>query len=415
VLAFGLWPCPISLYTTRIYALAEFLRLITEKFLDPFLNDESRLIIKTVEAFCSANLGDSKLLSIDKTDEIPTDIIQAAKRLNLFGLRVPSEFGGVGTDLLTASIVLETIASYSLAVSVYFDQTLFVEPLAWFGTLQQKQKYLSAIARDGYATTSAMTEDTAGTDILGIGTKAERRGSRWVLNGSKTFITLGDQAEFFVIFAKTQPGRTRQSLSAFVAEKNSHGLRIGKRIDKVGQRGTHVNELYIENLELGDDDILGNMGDGYQIAMDSYEVGRIIVAAQALGLAEGMLKKSAWYASNRSAFEQKISKFQLIQGYLAEMGTLIEASRGLVYRAAISHDRNRPSELPSIAKYFATETSTEVAHMAIRIHGALGIASETGVERGLRDSVLQEIYEGTNEVQKLIIGRYVTNKYGQKQ
>lgn len=389
--------------------------MITEKFLDPFLNDESRLVIKTVEAFCSANFGDSKLLSIEKTDEIPTDIIQAAKRLNLFGLRVPSEFGGVGGDLLTASIVLETIASYSLAVSVYFDQTLFVEPLAQFGTLQQKQRYLSAIARDGYATTSAMTEDIAGTDILGIGTKAERRGSRWVLNGSKTFITLGDQAEFFIIFAKTQPGRTRQSLSAFVAEKNLPGLRIGKRIDKMGQRGAHVNELYLENLELGDEDILGNVGDGYQIAICSYEVGRIIVAAQALGLAEGMLRKSAWYASNRSAFEQKISKFQLIQGYLAEMGTLIEASRGLAYRAAICHDRSRPSELPSIAKYFATEASTKVAHMAIRIHGALGIATETGVERGLRDSVLQEIYEGTNEIQKLIIGRYVTNKYVQKQ
>jgi alkylation response protein AidB-like acyl-CoA dehydrogenase len=371
-------------------------------------------MIRTVEAFCAANLEDRKLMTIEKTDEMPTDIIQAAKRLNLFGLRVPSEFGGVGADLLTASIVLETIASYSLPVSVYFDQTLFVEPLAWFGTLQQKQRYLSAVAREGYATTSAMTEDIAGTDILGIGTKAERRENRWVLNGRKTFITLGDQAEFFIIFAKTQPGRTRQSLSAFLAEKDLPGLTIGNRIEKMGQRGAHANELHIENLELGDENILGNVGDGYQIALDSYEVGRIIVASQALGLAEGMLTRSAWYASNRSAFEQKISKFQLIQEYLAEMGTLVEAARGLTYRAAISHDRTKPTELPSIAKYFATEASTQVAHMAIRIHGALGVAAEIGVERGLRDSVLQEIYEGTNEIQKLIIGRYVTNKYSQK-
>jgi len=352
---------------------------------------------------------------IEKTDEIPVGIVEAAKRLNLFGLRIPPEFSGVGADLLTASIVLETIASYSLAASVYFDETLFVEPVARFGTLQQKQKYLSAIARDGLTTTSAMTEDIAGTDTLGIRTKAERRGGGWVLNGSKTFITLGDQAKFFIIFAKTQPGRTRQSLSAFLAERNSPGLKIGKRIDKMGQRGTHVNELYIENLEVADEDVLGNVGDGYKIAIDSYEFGRIIVAAQALGLAEGMLRKSAWYASNRSAFEQKISKFQLIQEYLAEMGTLIEASRGLTYRAAICFDPDSPSELPSIAKYFATEASTKVAHMAIRIHGALGIATEVGVERGLRDSILQEIYEGTNEIQKLIIGRSVTQKYGQKQ
>jgi acyl-CoA dehydrogenase len=372
-------------------------------------------MIRTVDAFCSANLQDRNLMSIEKTDEIPTDIITAAKRLNLFGLRVPSEFGGVEADLLTASIVFETIASYSLPVSVYFDQTLFVEPVAWFGNLQQKQKYLSAVARDGYATTSAMTEDIAGTDILGIGTKAERRGSRWVLNGSKTFITLGDQAEFFLIFAKTQPGRTRESLTAFLAQKDLPGFRIGKRIEKMGQRGAHANELYIENLELEDENVLGNVGDGYQIALDSYEVGRIIVASQAVGLAEGMLRKSAWYASNRSAFEQKISKFQLIQEYLAEMGTLIEAARGLTYRAAISHDRTKPTELPSIAKYFATEASTKVAHMAIRIHGALGTAIDTGVERGLRDSILQEVYEGTNEIQKLIIGRYVTNKYSQKQ
>jgi len=203
-------------------------------------------------------------------------------------------------------------------------------------------------------------------------------------------------------------------LTAFLARKNMPGLRIGKRIEKMGQRGAHVNELHIENLELENENILGNVGNGYQIALDSYEVGRIAIASQALGLAEGMLRKSAWYASNRSAFEQKISKFQLIQAYLAEMDTLIEASRGLTYRAAIAHDRTKPSELPSIAKYFATEASTKVAHMAIRIHGALGIASEVGVERGLRDSVLQEIYEGTNEIQKLIIGRFVSNKYGQK-
>ncbi len=378
------------------------------------MNDESRLMIKTVDAFCAANLRDTDLTTIEKTDDIPDDIIQAGKTLNLFGLRVPSEFGGVGADLLTASIVLETIASYSLPVSVYFDETLFVEPLAWYGTAEQKQEYLSSIARDGYATTSAMTEDIAGTDVLGIGTKAERHDNHWILNGSKTFITLGDQAEFFIIFAKTQPGRTKQSLTAFLARKNMPGLRIGKRIEKMGQRGAHVNELHIENLELENENILGNVGNGYQIALDSYEVGRIAIASQALGLAEGMLRKSAWYASNRSAFEQKISKFQLIQAYLAEMDTLIEASRGLTYRAAIAHDRTKPSELPSIAKYFATEASTKVAHMAIRIHGALGIASEVGVERGLRDSVLQEIYEGTNEIQKLIIGRFVSNKYGQK-
>jgi acyl-CoA dehydrogenase len=384
-----------------------------EKTLEPFLNDESRIVIETVEAFCSTNLEDSKLLTIEKTDEIPLDIIQAANKLNLFGLRVPSEFDGVGADLLTASIVLETIASYSLAASVFFDQTLFVEPLTRFGTLRQKQKYLSKIARDGFATTHAMTEPNAGTDILAIGTRAEHHGNHWILSGSKTFITLGDQAEFFMIFAKTQPGRTRESLSAFLVEKNSPGLRVGKRIEKMGQRGAHVNELYIDNLEVEEENLLGNVGDGYSIAMYSYEFGRIIVAAQAVGLAEGMLRKSVSFASNRSAFERKISKFQLIQEHLAEMCVLTEAARGLTYRAAISFDPSSGSELPSIAKYFATETSTKVAHMAIRIHGALGIATETGIERGMRDSVLQEIYEGTNEIQKLIIGRSITEKYTQ--
>lgn len=383
--------------------------LHVERYLEPFLLPESRLMIKTVEQFCVQQLNQKMVNTMESEDRIPSELIEAATKLKLFGLRIPLEFGGVGADLLTTSIILETVSSYSLSFSVYLDETLFVEPVLRYGNTEQKQEYLSPIAELGFATTSAMTEPGAGSDILGTAATAVKRDGRWVLNGAKTFISLGDQAEYFIIFAKTEPERTNRSLSAFLVKKSNQGLRVGQPIRKMGQRGTHANELFLDNLEVQNEDMLGKPGDGYEIALYSYRLGRVIVAAQALGLAEGVLAKSAAYASTRSAFGKKIAKFQLIQEYLAEMETLIEAARGLVYRAAVT-DETCPSELPSIAKYFATEASSKVAHMALRIHGGLGVATQTGLEQCLRDSIIQEIYEGTNEIQKLIIAGSVLKR-----
>ncbi len=382
-----------------------------DPFLEHFLNPTEELIIEKVRDFSEKYLTEEISKEIEKTDEIPSLISKAAREFGLFGLRVPEEYGGLGMRLLPFLIIHEIIASRSLAVAVYLDQTLFVEPVVKFGTSEQKSKYLTRIANEGLPTTSAMTEPGAGSDVLGISTKAKKEGDYWKINGSKTFITMGDQASFFLIFAKTSEGRARDSITAFLVEKGQEGLKIGRRIGKIGQFGTHINEIFFEDLRVGEESVLGKVGQGYEIAMYSYIYGRLTVAAQAIGLAEGMLKKSVNFSLNRVAFEQQINKFQMIKDYIARMDVGIETAKSMLYRAACYEDNPSFSEYASISKLYATEISTDVCRLAIKIHGGLGVAQEMGIERSLRDAVIQEIYEGTNEIQKLIIAKEATNRY----
>lgn len=383
-----------------------------DQFLQKLISPTEELIINEVKNFCEAYLTEEMLKEIEKTDSIPIKLIEEAKKFGLFGIRIPEKYGGLGLNLLPSLMIQEIISSYSLSLGVYLDQTLFVEPLIKYGTEEQKSKYLTKIAKEGFTTTSAMTEPSAGSDVLGINTKAVKIQGGWILNGNKTFITMGDQAEFYIIFAKTSEARNKNSLTAFIVERGHKGLEIGKPIEKIGQKGTHINELFLENLKVDDENVLGQVGQGYEIAMYSYQYGRLVVAAQALGLAEGLLKKSINYTLTRSAFGELINRFQLIKDYIAKMDVMVETAKSLIYRSAFYEEN--PSLFPeftSLSKLYATEISTEIARLAIKIHGGIGVTNDALIERGLRDAIIQEIYEGTNEIQKLIISKYATERY----
>ncbi len=383
-----------------------------DPFLQNFISQTEELMINEVKNFCDESLTDKVLKEIEETDSIPLKLINDAKNFGLFGIRIPERYGGLGLSLLTSLIIQEIISSYSLSFGVYMDQTLFVEPLLKYGTEDQKARYLARIVKEGVTTTSAMTEPSAGSDVLGITSRATRTQGGWILNGNKTFITMGDQAQFFMIFAKTSEGRDRNSLTAFLVERGQKGLEIGRPIEKIGQKGTHINELYLNNLKVDDENVLGEIGQGYEIAMYSYQYGRLVIAAQALGLAEGLIKKSVNYALTRTAFGEQISKFQLIKDYISRMDVMIETARSLIYRTALyENDPSLFAEFTSISKLYATEISTETARLAIKLHGGIGVTKDLPIERGLRDAVIQEIYEGTNEIQKLIIAKYATERY----
>lgn len=383
-----------------------------DPFLNHFLDDTSELIIRGVNDFCRRFLTDEIIKTIEESDEIPKSLSEAAREMNLYGIRIPQKYGGSELDLLTSLIIHETMASYSLTAAVYLDQTLFAEPVIKYGTEKQKMKYLKEVVDRGVTTTSAMTEPGAGSDVMGIKTKAVRENGKWILNGNKIFITMGDQAEFFLVFAKTGEERDKNSMTAFLVRGDNPGLSIGRKIDKIGQRGTHINELSFNNMAIEDEDVLGSVGQGYEIAMYSYNYGRVFVSAEALGLAEGALRKSAEFSEQRVAFGQKISRFQMIKDHLAQMEIMIETARSLLYRTASYENTNEFTRFSSIAKYYCTEISSETAKRAVKIHGGMGVTTDGGIERLLRDAVIQEIYEGTNEIQKLVISREVSRKYG---
>ncbi|MCL5874542.1 MAG: acyl-CoA dehydrogenase family protein [Candidatus Thermoplasmatota archaeon] len=382
-----------------------------DPFLQKFLTSTDEMIIEKVREFSEKYLTESEAKEIERTDGITPRIVDASRAVGLFGIRVPERYGGSGLDLFPSLLIHEVISSYSLSVGVYLDQTLFVEPVIKFGTEDQKERYLGEVARAGVTTTSAMTEPLAGSDILGISSKATRVEGGWKLNGVKTFITMGDQANCFVVFAKTSEGRGKDSLTAFLVERGTKGLQIGKSIEKIGQVGTHINEIFLEDLLIEDRNVLGKVGQGYEIAMYSYQYGRLTVAVQALGLAEGLMKKSVDFSLNRKAFDQQINRFQLIKDYIARMDVMIETAKSMIYRASTFEGTPLFSEYTSISKLYATEICTEVARLAVKIHGGMGVTRDMGLERALRDAVIQEIYEGTNEVQKLIISKDATDRY----
>jgi alkylation response protein AidB-like acyl-CoA dehydrogenase len=382
-----------------------------DPFLQKFLTSTDEMVIEKIKEFSEKYLTEDEVKEIERTDSITPRIVEASRAVGLFGIRVPEQYGGSGLDLLPSLIIQEIISSYSLSVGVYLDETLFIEPLIKFGTEDQKERYLSKVARTGVATTSAMTEPLAGSDILGISTKAVRVEGGWKLNGVKTFITMGDQAECFIVFAKTSEAKERDSLTAFLVEKGTKGFQIGKSIEKIGQLGTHINEIYLEDLLINERDVLGKVGEGYQIAMYSYQYGRLTVAVQALGLAEGLIKKSVNYSLSRKAFGQQINRFQLMKDYLAQMDVMIETAKSMIYRTSSFERTPLFAEYTSISKLYSTEICTEVARLAVKIHGGMGVTREMGLERALRDAVIQEIYEGTNEVQKLIISKDATDRY----
>ena len=343
---------------------------------------------------------------IDEKEEFPMEAVKKMGKLGLLGLPIPKEYGGAGADYVSYAIMMEELAkSYSVFATIAGAQiSLATWPILTFGTEEQKQKYVRALATGEKLGSFCLTEPNAGSDSAAQQTKAEDKGKYWLLNGSKLFITNGGVADIFVVFAMTDKKKGNRGISAFVVEKGDPGFHIGKTEDKLGIRASSTTELIFQDCQIPKDRILGQPGEGFKIAMATLGGGRIGVAAQAVGIAQGAFDLTVKYMKQRKQFGKKLTQFQALAFEMAEMYTRIRAARLLVYEAAALKDANKPHALASaMAKLASAETAMQVAVKCVQFHGGYGFIKDYAIERYFRDAKITEIYEGTSEIQKLII------------
>ena len=343
---------------------------------------------------------------IDETERFPIETVKKMQKYGFMGIPFAKEFGGQGCDSLTYAICVEELSRVcgTTGVIVSAHTSLGAEPINKFGTPEQKEKYLIPLAKGEKLGAFGLTEPGAGTDAAGQQTKAVLEGNHYVLNGSKSFITNGGQADIYIIFAMTDKSKGTKGISAFIVEKDFPGFSIGTKEKKMGIRGSSTTELIFENCIVPKENLLGQEGKGFGIAMTTLDGGRIGIAAQALGLAQGAFDETVAYVKERKQFGRSIAKFQNTQFQLADMKTKIEAARLLVYNAAKAKDtKKRFSVEAAMAKLYAAEVAMEVTTKCVQLHGGYGYTREYPVERMMRDAKITEIYEGTSEVQRMVI------------
>ena len=343
---------------------------------------------------------------IDEQERYPEETVQKLMKYGLMGIQFPKEVGGSGGNYICYSIAIEEMSRVCATTGAIISAhgTLGAWPIYAFGTPEQKEKYLRPLASGKMLGAFGLTEPGAGTDASGQQTKAVLEGDHYVLNGSKIFITNGGEADIYIIFAMTDKSKGTKGISAFIVEKDFPGFRIGTKEKKMGIRGSATTELIFENCIVPKENLLGQEGKGFGIAMTTLDGGRIGIAAQALGIAEGALEETIAYVKERKQFGRPIAKFQNTQFQIADMATKVEAARYLVYRAAIAKDtKKRFSVEAAMAKLYAAEVAMEVTTKAVQLHGGYGYTREYPVERMMRDAKITEIYEGTSEVQRMVI------------
>ena len=343
---------------------------------------------------------------IDETEAFPKETVEKMKKLGFLGIPIPKENGGQGCDTLTYVLCIEELSKVcgTTAVIVSAHTSLCEEPIRRFGTMEQKEKYLKPLAMGEKLGAFGLTEPNAGTDAAGQQTKAVLDGDEYVLNGSKVFITNGKEADIYIIFAMTDKSKGTKGISAFIVEKGTPGFTFGTKEKKMGIRGSATYELIFTDCRIPKENLLGNEGKGFSIAMQTLDGGRIGIAAQALGLAAGALEATIAYVKERKQFGKPISKFQNTQFQIADMATKVEAARMMVYRAAMAKDTQKKYSVEAaMAKLYASEVASEVTSKAVQLHGGYGYIREYDVERMMRDAKITEIYEGTSEVQRMVI------------
>lgn len=375
------------------------------------LKDEHREIQRVAREFAENEIGPIAD-KIDHEDKIPTEMIKKIGELGFLGVPYPPEFGGVGSDYLSMAIVVEELARISCAVSVIpVAHTLVAMPIYVYGTEQQRKKYLIPLARGEKVGAHAMTEPAAGSDIAGIRSVAKKGGDKYIMNGTKIFCTNGDIAETFLIFARTSPltkEKRQFGISAFIVERGMKGFTVGKPIGKTGIHGSQSVELVMEDLEVPQENLLGEEGKGFYLALDCYDHGRIEVAAQGVGVGQAAIEAAAKYTAQRIAFGQPLLEFQAPQFMLGEVSAEVSAARFLTYWAASLKDQGKDfAAAASMAKMYATEAGERAALLAIKLGGSAGVATEYPMERFLRDIQVTKIYEGTNDIQRLTLGRII--------
>jgi butyryl-CoA dehydrogenase len=375
------------------------------------LSEEQSLIRETVRSFAENELAPSAA-ERDENERFDRELMfDKVAELGLTGIVFPEEYGGAGADYLCYAIAVEELSRVcaSTGVTLSAHLSLGANPVWLFGTEEQKQTFLTPMAEGTKLGAFGLTETGAGSDAGGTKTFAVRDGDEWILNGSKIFITNGGDAEIYIVFARTdKDAQKHHGISAFIIEKDTPGFVFGKKEKKMGIRSSPTCELVFENCRIPADHLLGKEGEGFKVAMKTLDGGRIGIAAQALGIAQGAYEEALKYARERKQFDQPIANFQAVQFILADMALRIEASRLLVYQSAwrasagLSYGKES-----AMAKLSASETAMWVTTKAVQVHGGYGYTREFPVERMMRDAKITEIYEGTSEVQRLIIGSTV--------
>lgn len=369
------------------------------------LSDEHKLLCEMYEKFAQ-NEVKPLAQEVDEEEKFPLETVKKLGRYGMMGIPFPKEYGGAGGDSLAYVMAVEELSKVcgTTGVVVSAHTSLCCSPIYEFGTESQKRKYLPKLLSGEYIGAFGLTEPGAGTDAAGQQTKAVLDGDHWVLNGTKIFITNVGHADIFIIFAMTDKSLGTRGISAFIVERTFEGFRVGKEEKKMGIRGSSTCELIMENCIVPKENLLGDINKGFKIAMKTLDGGRIGIAAQALGIGEGAIDEAVKYVKERKQFGKRISQFQNTQFKLADMRTRMQAAKWLVYAAAMKKDSGEPySEDAAMAKLFAAEAASEVTRQAVQLFGGYGYTREYPVERMMRDAKITEIYEGTSEVQRMVI------------
>ena len=347
---------------------------------------------------------------VDETEVFPRGTVEKMAKYGFLGIPVPKEYGGQGCDPLTYAMCVEELSKVcgTTGVIVSAHTSLCIDPIMTYGTEEQKQKYVVPLAKGEKLGAFGLTEPGAGTDAQGQQTKAVLDGDEWVLNGSKCFITNGKEADVYIIIAVTgkveKRGRVQKEISAFIVEKGTPGFSFGTKENKMGIRGSSTYELIFTDCRIPKENLLGQKGKGFGIAMHTLDGGRIGIAAQALGIAEGALETTIAYVKERKQFGRSIAQFQNTQFQLADLATKVEAAQLLVYKAAMAKATQKVYSIEAAkAKLYAAEVAMEVTTKCVQLHGGYGYIREYDVERMMRDAKITEIYEGTSEVQRMVI------------
>jgi alkylation response protein AidB-like acyl-CoA dehydrogenase len=375
--------------------------------MDLTLPESHRALQTSLRAFCEEHVK-PHARKWDHEEKFPAEVVKGLGELGALGILVSEEFGGAAMDSLAVAVAVEEIARYdgSLALTVASHYGLGTSHIRVFGNDAQRARYLPKLATGEWLGAWGLTEPGSGSDAAAMKTTAVRRGDRWVLNGSKMFITQGTVGQVFVVLALTDADRRQKGITAFIVEKGTPGFSQRAIHGKLGMRSSDTGELILENVELPDSQRLGEQGMGFVNTLQILDRGRITIGALSTGLARGALEESTRYARDRRAFGKPIGEFEAIRWMLADIQTELQAARLLVHRAAVLADRGRPyGREASMAKLFASEVATRACNKAVQIHGGYGYTREFPVERYLRDAKLCEIGEGTSEVQRTVISR----------
>ena len=373
---------------------------------DAFFTEQHELVRKLAREFAETELTKEVLDKVEEEEVFPEEILDKMAKAGFFGIKIPKQYGGQGVDARSYVIVMEEIARVSGVASIYVSSpnSLSGGPFLLSGNAEQKEKYLRPVVTGEKKVCFALTEPGAGSDAGGMQTTAVKDGDYYVLNGRKTFITMAPLADWAVVYAKTDMSMGTKGISAFIVDMKQEGVSCGKPEKKMGVVGCATSDIILENVRVHKDNLLGQEGKGFINAMKTLDTGRMGVAAQSIGVAQGCLDEAIKYAKERKQFGRPIAKFQAIAFMLAEMATKLEAAKNLVYKTAWLIDNGQDASMAaSMAKFYASEVCNEIAAKTVQIHGGYGFIKDYKIERMFRDCRVFTIYEGTSQVQQMVI------------